>query len=57
MKWGMALMGPFIDVPLKEFLVEASKDTPRWRVMLTPLPGTADEPESHSIPKKGDKGI
>ena len=25
-----------IDVPLEEFLVEASKETPRWRVMLTP---------------------
>ena len=28
-----------IDVPLGELLVEAAKDTPRWRVMLTPLPG------------------
>ena len=28
-----------IDVPLEELLVEASKETPRWRVMLTPLPG------------------
>ena len=28
-----------IDVPLGEFLVEASKETPRWRVILTPLPG------------------
>ena len=28
-----------IDVSLEELLVEASKDTPRWRVMLTPLPG------------------
>ena len=28
-----------IDVPLEELLVEASKGTPRWRVMLTPLPG------------------
>ena len=28
-----------IDVPMGELLVEASKDTPRWRVMLTPLPG------------------
>ena len=27
-----------IDVPLGELLIEASKDTPRWRVMLTPLP-------------------
>ena len=30
-----------IDVPLEELLVEASKETPRWRVMLTPLPGAA----------------
>ena len=28
-----------IDVPLGELLVEASKDTPRWRVMLTPFRG------------------
>ena len=35
-----------IDVPLGEFLVETAKDIPRWRVMLTPLPGAADEPES-----------
>ena len=35
-----------IDVPLGELLVEASKETPRWRVMLTPLPGTAGEPDS-----------
>ena len=28
-----------VDVPLGELLVEASKETPRWRVMLTPLPG------------------
>ena len=33
-----------IDVPLGELLVEASKETPRWRVMLTPLPGTVGEP-------------
>ena len=33
-----------IDVPLEELLVEASKETPRWRVILTPLPGAADEP-------------
>ena len=46
-----------IDVPMGEFLVGASKDTPRWRVMLTPLPGTAGEPDSHSTPKKGDKVI
>ena len=46
-----------IDVPLEELLVEAARDTPRWRVMLTPLPGTADEPDSHSTPKKGGKVI
>ena len=57
MKWGMALMGLSIDVPLKELLVEASKETPRWRVMLTPLPGAAGEPDSHPTPKKGDKVI
>ena len=28
-----------IDVPLGELLVEATKDTPRWRVMLTPFRG------------------
>ena len=46
-----------VDVPLGELLVEASKETPRWRVMLTPLPGVAGEPDSHSTPKKGDKVI
>ena len=46
-----------IDVPLEGLLVEASKETPRWRVMLTSLPGTADEPDSHSTPKKGDRVI
>ncbi len=35
-----------IYVPLEELLVEASKETPRWRVMLTPLPGMAGEPDS-----------
>ena len=35
-----------IDVPLGELLVEASKDTPRWRVMLTPLPGASGDLES-----------
>ena len=39
-----------IDVPLEELLVEAAKDTPRWRVMLTPLPGAAGEPDSQSTP-------
>ena len=37
-----------IDVPLEELLVEAAKDTPRWRVMLTPLPGAAGEPDCQS---------
>ena len=46
-----------IDVPLEEFLVEASKDTPRWRVMLTPLPGAAGEPDSQSAPGRGDRVI
>ena len=46
-----------IDVPLGEFLVEASKETPRWRVMLTPLPGVADEPDSQSTPRRGDRVI
>lgn len=35
-----------MDVPLEELLVEASKEIPRWRVMLTPLPGAAGEPDS-----------
>ena len=39
-----------IDVPLGELLVEASKDTPRWRVMLTPLPGATGESDSQSTP-------
>ena len=46
-----------IDVPLGELLVEASKDTPRWRVMLTPLPGAAGEPDSESTPGPGDRVI
>ena len=46
-----------IDVPLEELLVEASKETPRWRVMLTPLPGTAAEPDSQSTPGSGDRVI
>ena len=39
-----------VDVPLGELLVEASKETPHWRVMLTPLPGAAGEPDSQSTP-------
>ena len=46
-----------IDVPLEELLVEASKETPRWRVMLTPLPGASNEPESESMPGQGDRVI
>ena len=46
-----------IDVPLEELLVEASKETPRWRVMLTPLPGAAGEPDSQPTPGRGDRVI
>ena len=46
-----------IDVPLEELLVEASKETPRWRVILTPLPRAADEPDSQSTPGSGDRVI
>ena len=46
-----------IDVPLGELLVEASKDTPRWRVMLTPLPASAGETDSQSTPGSGDRVI
>ena len=38
-----------IDVPLEELLVEASKETPRWRVMLTPLPGATGETDSQPM--------
>ena len=46
-----------IDVPLEELLVEASKETPRWRVMLTPLPGVSGGPDSQSTPGSGDRVI
>ena len=46
-----------IDVPLGELLVEASKETPHWRVMLTPLPGAASEPDNESTPRRGDRVI
>ena len=46
-----------IDVPLEELLVEASKETPRWRVMLTPLPRASAEPDSQSTPRLEDRVI
>ena len=46
-----------IDVPMGEFLVEASKETPRWCVVLTPLPGAAGDPESQLTPRLGDRVI
>ncbi len=46
-----------IDVPLEEYLVEAAKETPRWRVMLTPLPGTsAAKKPSEGLGKDGGDG-
>ena len=39
-----------IDVPLEEYLVEAARETPRWRVMLSPLANTGGEPEGHGGP-------
>ena len=39
-----------VDVPLGELLVEASKETPRRRVMLTPLPGAVGGTDSQSPP-------
>ena len=46
-----------IDVPLEELLVEASKETPRWRVMLTPLPGAVGELDSRPTSGRGDRVI
>ena len=46
-----------IDVPLEDLLVEASKETPRWRVMLTPLPGASGETDSQPTPGLGDRVI
>ena len=46
-----------IDVPLEELLVEASKETPRWRVMLTPLSGAVGEPDSQPKQGGGDRVI
>ena len=45
-----------IDVPLEELLVEASKETRRWRVTLTAL-SAANEPDSQSTPRRGDRVI
>ncbi len=46
-----------IDVPLEELLVEAFKESPRWRVMLAPLPGGSGETDSQSTPGWGDRVI
>ena len=47
-----------VQPPLGELLVEASKEIPRWRVMLTPLPGAEGEPDSRSTPgRAGDRVI
>ena len=39
-----------IDVPLEEYLVAAARETPRWRVILTPLSDTGREPERQGGP-------
>ena len=46
-----------VDVPLGELLVEASKDTPRWRVMLSPLSEASGEQDSKSTRGRGDRVI
>ena len=46
-----------IDVPLGELLVEASRETPRWRVILSPLPGATGGPDSEYTPGSGDRVI
>ena len=46
-----------IDVPLEELLVEASKETPCWRVMLTPLPGAVGWLSSPPTQERGDRVI
>ena len=46
-----------IDVSLEELLVEASKEIPRWRMILTPLPGATGEPDRQSTPGSGDRVI
>ena len=46
-----------IDVPLEELLVEAARDTPRWRVMLTPLLGASGETDNQPTSGQGDRVI
>ena len=46
-----------IDVPLEELLVEVSKETPRWRVMLTPLSGAVGELDDQPTTGCGDRVI
>ena len=46
-----------IDVPLEELLVEASKEFPRWRVMLAPLPGAESELNVQAAPSRGDRVV
>ena len=46
-----------IHIPLEELLVDASKETPRWRLMLTLLSKAVGEPDSRSTPGRGDRVI
>ena len=46
-----------VDVPLGELLVEASKETPRRRVMLTPLPGAVGGTDNQPPPGWGERVI
>ncbi len=46
-----------VDVPLGELLVEASRETPRWRVLLTPLPLAAGNTDDQPTPKQVDRLI
>ena len=46
-----------IDVPLEELLVEVSKETPHWRVMLTPLSGAVGELDDQPTTGCGDRVI
>ena len=48
-----------VDVPLEEYLVEAAKETPRWRVLLTPLPKVQETSTihgQHSPPAQRTRG-